>query len=174
MSTSRAVRIARTPLEASSVIVGSGGAGATPFAPNRGGAQRGVRLFLLFVVVALAVYVTFVGLAASSPTSGVKDNPAVYVVLTMVAALIALVGFFITLGRAPRAAAWRSEHLLVRERLGKLRRFRRAGLQVSVVYRYTPGFLSTDPTELVTVTDADGRRGNYLVGRGFLDPNADV
>jgi hypothetical protein len=131
-------------------------------------------LFLLFVLVALAVYVTFVALAASSPTSGVKDNPAVYLVLTLVAVLLALIGFFITLGRAPRAVAWRGEHLVVRERLGKLRRFRRVGLQVSVVYRYTPGFLSADATELVTVTDADGRRGNYLVGRGFLDPKVDV
>ena len=173
MSTSRAVRIARPPLAAAPGAVTAGGTGATVFAPNRGGAQRGVRLFVLFVVVALAVYLTFVGLAASSPSSGVRSNPAVYLVLTLVAVLIALVGFFITLGRAPRSIAWRGEYLLVRERLGKLRRFRRAGLQVSVVYRYTPGFLSVDPTELVTVTDADGRRGNYLVGRGVLDLKVD-
>ena len=174
MSTSRAVRIARPSLTTAPGGASAVGTGGTSFAPNRGGAQRGVRLFLLFVVVALVVYLMFVGLAASSPTSGVRDNPAVYVVLSLVAVVIALVGFFITLGRAPRAVAWRGEHLLVRERLGKLRRFRRAGLQISVVYRYTPGFLSADPTELVTVTDADGRRGHYLVGRGFLDLDAEA
>jgi hypothetical protein len=135
------------------------------------GEQRGTRLFLLFVLVALVVYGTFLALAASSPTQGVRTNPAIYGILTLVALLIAATGFLVTLGRAPRAAAWREEHLVVRERLGALRRFRRDSLRITVVYRYPASLLSSGPTVLVTVGDADGRMRNYLVGQGFLGPD---
>ncbi|MCI4350183.1 MAG: hypothetical protein L3K15_01535 [Thermoplasmata archaeon] len=171
MSTSRAVRITRTPM-AEAAAASSAAPRIVPFVPNRTGTQRGTRLFLVFVVLALAVYAAFVALAASSPTAGVRTDSAVYGALTVLALVIAGIGFLVTLGRAPRAAAWRDDRLVVRERTGGLRRFRRDGLRVAVVYRYVPGFLSTEPAELVTVSDADGRHRNYLVGRGFFEPVA--
>jgi hypothetical protein len=172
VSSSRAVRISRPSLaEAPSPPSGLSRSGIV-FVPNRVGEQRGVRLFLVFVLFALVVYATFVALAASSPVPGVRTNPAIYGVLSLVALLIAATGFLITLGRAPRALAWREEHLVVRERLGRLRRFRRDSLRVMVVYRYPAGLLSSEPTVLATVSDADGRLRNYLVGQGFLESEA--
>ena len=113
-------------------------------------------------------YVVFVGLSATSSSSGVRNNPGIYGTLTVFMLALSVIGFLVTLARAPRSLAWRDDQLVVRERLGKLRRFHRDGLRASVLFRYPRSFLAADPTELVTITDETGRRHHYLVGQGTL------
>lgn len=169
-SSSRPVRIARKPASGSPPKTDAGSSDPAP--EHRGnalGTQRGIRLFAVFALVAVGIYVLFTALVASSSSSGLRSDIAVYALLTALVALLLGVGFFVTLGRAPRSIAWGASDLIVRERLGGVRRFPRAGLATAVVYRYPSGLLASGPTELVTVTDARGRYRNYLVERGVLD-----
>lgn len=169
-TTPRPVRIARKPgPDRPAPATGAPPESCPDFRANSLGTQRGIRLFALFGILAVGIYLLFTGLVASSSSSGLRGDPAVYGSLTLLVVVLLVIGFLLTLARAPKAVAWRAEALVVRERLGRVRRFARAGLTTAVVYRYPAGWLATGPTELVTVADAQGHHRYYLVGHGALE-----
>ena len=125
-------------------------------------------MFCLFAAGVLVIYLLFLGLTATSTSPGLRNSPTVYAALTIAVALLGVWGWFLTVHRAPRQAVLRDDALVVTERSGRARRFSPLGVRVRVLYRYGPGLLAAEPTELVELSDAEGRRRNYLVGRGFF------
>ena len=164
MAEPRAVRIAR------SATPSSGAAETGRFIPNRAGTARGWRLFVLFVAVLAVIYLVFVALALSSPTPGVRNNPLGWATFSGLATLLALWGWAITLGRAPRGATPRGEDVLVEGRTGRRYRVAAGALaQATVAHRYPAGPLSPEPTEFVVLRTSDGAQRTFLVGESFFE-----
>ena len=165
MAAPRAVRIARTPAPRATTAE----AARTRFVPNRAGVARGRRLFLLFGLVLLAIYALFAALTLANPLPGVRDNLFAWAAFSALALLLAVWGWSITIGRAPRGVVLQREELLVREPLGASRRLPRSALNgLKVVQRYSAGWLAPEPTVLVEVRPERGRARTYLVGEAFF------
>lgn len=178
MSTSRPVRIARSagsrrpsdPEDATRRYwdVGTGGGGA--YERNAAGTSRATRVFGLFVGGLVVILGLFAALTAASPDPGISQSPTIYGLLALTTVVLALVGALITLLRAPRGAAFDAAGILVTERLGRRRRWPAgAALRTRVLQSYPPGPFNADPTELIELSDGQGHRAAYLVGRGFFD-----
>lgn len=165
MAAPRAVRIAR----AASAAPAAGPSARPHFVPNRAGDTRARRLFLLFAVLLVAIYATFAALTLSNPVPGVRENLFAWAAFSLLALALALWGWSITIGRAPRGVLVRSEELLVRERLGGSRRVLRSALDgIKVVQRYPAGWIAPEPTVLAEVRVEGGRARTYLVGESFF------
>jgi hypothetical protein len=146
----------------------AGGTGA--YEANLAGSSRAFRVFGLYAVALLAILAIFVAEAATSPSPGIASNADVYGLLVLFTVLLAGVGAWITVLRAPRGAAFQPEGVLVTDRLGRRRRWPLPPkLRTHVLQRYAGGVVMGAPTELVEFSDGDGHRANYLVGRGFFD-----
>jgi hypothetical protein len=146
----------------------AGGSGS--FEANEAGTGRGVRLFSVFGVALLAIYIVFLALAATSPSPGVSANPTVYALLTVLTLGLGAVGAAVTLLRAPTGVSFAPDFLIVSERLGTRRRWPvPPQLRLHVLQRYPRGLFGGEPTELIELSDGKGRRAAYLVGRGFFD-----
>lgn len=168
MSTPRPVRI---PRSAPSADVAPPTPGSERrFVPNTAGSTRAWRLFGMFAGFLVVIYLLFVGLAIASPSGGIRSNVAAWGVFTLVAAGFILVGWSITLGRAPRGAWWRDGEIVVQERLGRMRRFPQS-VPTRVAQRYRIGLLGPEPTEFVELQAADGSPRTYLVAEGFFSPS---
>lgn len=142
---------------------------AAAFVENTAGRTRALRLFSLYAVLLAAVYVAFLGVVLAAPSSAARGDPVTIAALSVVAAALALWGYLITLARTPRGVRFQGSEIVVVERPGRSRRFvAPPALELSVVYRYRPGLLAREPTELVEVTSVDGRRRTYLVAQGLL------
>jgi len=160
MGAPRAVRIARAP------------AGSAPlaFVPNTAGQARASNLFLGYLVLLLVIFLVFIGLAYTSPSPGPRSDTSAWAVLALLGIGLAIGGWTITLGRAPRGAVVRGEEIAVRERLGRVRRFPVGdAAHLRVVHHYPAGFLSPEATEMVELVAADRSRRTYLVGSGYFD-----
>ena len=171
MAGSRPIRIARRPATAVGAGAGSDTEPSAParFVENSAGRARAFRLFALYLVVLAAAYAGFLSLALTAPSQGTRDDLAALGALTLVAFVLGAWGWTITLGRAPRGVRFEEGEIVVLERMGRPRRFvAPPALEVTVAYRYAPGFLGREPTELVEATALDGRRRAYLVARGLL------
>lgn len=141
------------------------------FRENRAGTSRALRLFLIFGLGLAAIYLFFLALAVTSPSPGVNSAPLVYGLLTGMTAVLAVFGWSITLGRTPRSFRVATDGIVVRERMGGLRRFANsAQLRVRVTARYDRGLLGREATEMVELSvDRRGKK-NYLVTAGvFVD-----
>ncbi|MCI4325665.1 MAG: hypothetical protein L3K00_07305 [Thermoplasmata archaeon] len=146
----------------------AGGSGT--FEGNEAGTGRGVRLFAVFGIALLAIYLVFLGLAATSPSPGVSGNWTVYALLTVLTLGLGAVGAAVTLLRAPSGVSFAPEFLIVSERLGRRRRWPLPPqLRLHVLQRYPRGLFGGEATELVELSDGKGQRSAYLVGRGFFD-----
>jgi hypothetical protein len=148
-----------------------------PFAPvtlpphgNRAGVRRARRLLVLYLGVLLVLYAAVVLLVVGSPYPGVRDDLVVYAALSVIAAVSAVAGYVLTLGRAPFACYVAGRDLVVRERFGGVRRFPLDGsLRISVRARPAPGLLSPEPTETVRVSSAQNKAREYVLEQGFLE-----
>ena len=168
MASSRPIRIARrsvaSPTPGLPPLVHGG-----TFVENTAGRTRAVRLFSLYAVLLAAVYLAFLGVVLAAPSSAARDDPVTIAALSLVAVALALWGYLITLARTPRGVRFQGAEILVVERPGRTRRFvAPPSLELRVVYRFGPGILAREPTELVEVTSVDGRRCTYLVAQGLL------
>jgi hypothetical protein len=178
MGDPRPVRIPRRPADAARPPVedndrrfwdGEVG-GPRGYVANVAGTARALRMFGLFAVALLAILTVFLIEAATSPSPGLADSAEVYGLLAGFTILLAVVGAGITVLRAPRGAAFGTDSLLVTDRFGRRRRWPLPPkLRTHVLQRYGGGILMGEPTELIELSDGDGHRANYLVGRGFFD-----
>ena len=140
----------------------------TRFVVNTAGTARAIRLFWVFGGLLAVVYILFVGLAFASHPAAPGSDPAAWGLFTLLAVLFAVSGWWITLGRTPRGAWIRDDELAVKERLGRVRRFPRTTAP-HVARRYGVSPLGPEPTEFVELTERDGVKRTYLVGKGFFD-----
>ncbi|MCI4370935.1 MAG: hypothetical protein L3J81_06380 [Thermoplasmata archaeon] len=148
----------------------SEGGGSGDYAANVAGSSRAFRMFGLYAVALVAILAVFVAEAATSPSPGISKNAEVYGLLVVFTLVLAAIGGWITVLRAPRGAAFQAEAVLVTDRLGRRRRWPLPPkLRTHVLQRYAGGILMGTPTELIEFSDGEGHRANYLVGRGFFD-----
>jgi hypothetical protein len=146
----------------------AGGPGS--YEPNRAGTGRGLRLFSVFGIALLVIYVLFLGLTATSPSPGVASNWTVYALLTVLTLALGAVGAAVTLLRAPTGVAFGTDAVIVSERLGRRRRWPLPPqLRLHVLQHYPRGLFGGEATELVELSDGAGHRAAYLVARGFFD-----
>ncbi|MCI4317685.1 MAG: hypothetical protein L3J96_04035, partial [Thermoplasmata archaeon] len=142
---------------------------ASRFVSNDAGSARAYRLFIVYLAGLIASYLAFLVLAFTAPQPGTREDLVVLGGLSVAAVILIGWGWVITVGRAPRGIRFEGKELIVLERWGRPKRFESPPLlELRVVYRYTPGFLGREPTELVEVTSLDGRKRAYLVRRGLL------
>lgn len=136
---------------------------------NRAGTARGLRVFLLFLVALLTLYLGFVGRFLASPDPGVRTNLTGYLVFSLAAAVVATGAYSVTLLRAPRGM-WESDlEIVVEERSGRRRSFPAGrALDVQVVRRYPAGLLNAEGTELVRLSVPEGTGRFYLVETNFF------
>ena len=141
------------------------------FVPNTGGSARAWRLFLAFVFVLAVSYLAFAAGSLLGPTGQSSSLPGELGLLSIVALAMAAVGWWITVARAPRAARRLGRDLLVRERLGRVRRFRLGEQFRTTSSQPRPaGLLGPEATELVTLISGAGPARTYLVTLGFFEP----
>jgi len=169
VSDSRPVRISRP----AAAVPPSGALQRAAFAegwvPNRAGELRARRLFVLFAGLLALIYLTFVALASSGTDSGVRSAPVAWGIFTGLAVLLGLWGWTLTYGKTPRSAQRRDADLLVRERLGHVRRFPvEAAASLRVVQHYDAGMLGPQATQVVELLSRERRRREYLVGERFF------
>lgn len=138
------------------------------FRQNRDGTARGWRFFLLLVAGLLLSFLAFVGLVLASPAPGIRQNASVYAILGVLPVVLAFVGFWLTLGRAPRGLLQRPGEVVVVERMGKRRRIPWPS-PLKQVTRYPASPLAPGPTQIVEVEDELGARRTYLVGMEFFE-----
>ncbi len=169
MASPRPVRIVRVPSRSGGGPGPPARAGAPgDYRPNVGGRGRGVRLFAGFLVLLAVIYAAFAALALTASAPGARDDPVTWGLFTLVAVVLALWGWVLTLGRVPRGVWVGAGHLVVEERAGRVRRFDLAsGDRLVVLQRHAEGLLSPRPTELVELRGPDGAR-SYLVEAGLL------
>ena len=167
MSSPRPVRISRRPSAPAAVgDVRSTNGGV--WVGNRAAERRAARLFGLFVLVLIAIYAVFLGLAES--TRGLGTAPIAWGIFSLLAVVLAVWGWTITFGRTPRGAQRRDTEILVRERLGRIRRFPIAAARnARVVQHYASGIVGPDPTEVVEIMAADRSNRTYVVGDRFFE-----
>jgi hypothetical protein len=167
---SRPVRISRPSVPAAATGAERSAAFALGWVPNRAGEARARRLFGLFVVVLVAIYASFVVLAAASASSGIRSAPVAWGIFTLLAALLGLWGWTITFGKTPRGAQRRDDDILVRERLGKVRRFPVESTKAPrVVQHYGASALGPEATQVVQILTRERRPREYLVGDRFFE-----
>jgi hypothetical protein len=160
----RPVRIPRATARA--VRTSTSVAPGARFIENRAGWIRARRLFEIFTVLLVVLYGGFLAEALlASP--GLVSDPLALVLLTFAAALCGVAGASVTLARAPRGVWWTGDELVVRERFLSPRHYP-TNVPWHVARRYPAGILSPEPTEIVEVVPAAGRRMTYLVDEGLL------
>lgn len=137
------------------------------FRANSAGGARAWRLFLVLAGGLALFFFTFLGLVLGSPDAGVRGDPAVYAFLGIVPLVFGGIGWFLTLGRAPRGARQGEGELVVIERTGRLRTFLEP-VRARRVARYGESLLAPEPTEVVEVSGVTGSKRVYLVGRDFF------
>ena len=167
MSAPRAVRIARRR-ELSEVPAATATASATFLErTNVAGSTRAWRLFGVFAVLLVVIYALFLAISARA-AGGLSAAPAVPAAFSLLALGLAVWGWSITLGRAPRSVTVRADATLVVERTGRARRFAaEPPVTLDIVERYGAGWLSPEPTQLVRIAAPHGRARLYLVGRAL-------
>jgi hypothetical protein len=169
MSQPRPVRISRAAAAGAPSGEGKRAAFAVGWVQNQAGEARARRLFGLFVVVLLVIYGAFVGLATAGSSSGVRSAPAAWAIFTLLAVLLGLWGWSLTFGKTPRSAQRREGDLLVRERMGRVRRFPvESAFSMRVVQRYHAGVLGPQATEVVELLTRERRSREYLVGERYF------
>lgn len=136
---------------------------------NRAGLRRARRLLGLYLGLLLVVYLGVVALMASSPYEGVRDDLPVYLLLGVIAAVSAIAGYFLTVGRAPWAVYVAEGSLVVRERFGNVRRYPIDGsLRIRFVARNDASLLSPEATETVRLSAYEMKTREYVLADGFL------
>lgn len=121
----------------------------------------------MFLVCLAVIYAVFIDLAVRSYSS--TGSLSVEVILTVAVGVSLVVGWWVTLGQAPTVAWVEGNYLVVRDRLGRTRRFSRDRLRINVLRTNGTGFLGQDPTEFVELGVPGGQPRTYLVGTHFFD-----
>ena len=134
---------------------------------NSAGYDRAFRTLVLFIIALAAIYAVFMVYSATAAVTG--GTPVVPVTLTISVVVVLVVGWWVTLGQAPKTAWLEAGELVVRERTGRVRRFPMAALRIHVLRSNGVGLLGPVPTEFVEVAAPGGPRGTYLVGTHFFD-----
>ena len=130
---------------------------------NRAGRQRAFRLTLIYLVALLALYLGFVALDRAAPGGTSATAETGILEFSLVAAVLAVAGLFVTLSPAPRAVELSPSRLVVEEWTGRRREFPPLGsLHVHVIRRYPAGFLSSEAVEAVQVSGPKVRRTYHL------------
>jgi hypothetical protein len=137
---------------------------------NRAAETRAGRLFGLFLVVLVVIYAWFVALAELGNHSGVLSAPVAWGVFSLLALLLAVWGWSITYGHTPKSAQRREGEILVRERLGRIRRFPIESVTTLKVAQHNgASLLGPEPTQFVEILSRERVRRTYLVGERFFE-----
>jgi len=124
----------------------------------------------LFLLVLVVIYGVFVALAELGSSSGVRSAPVAWGVFSLLAVLFAVWGWSITFGKTPRSAQRRETDILVRERLGRVRRFPvGSAVTLKVVQHNGGGILGPLPTQVVEIVSREHSRRTYIVGERFFE-----
>ncbi len=130
--------------------------------------MRAGRVFGLFVVGILTIYFLFIVIAETG--AGVRAAPTAWIIFTLLAVALAGSGWTITFGRTPRGAQRREGDILVRERIGRVRRFPvEAAAAPKVLQRFDGGILGPQPTEVVEIATRERVYRTYIVGERFFE-----
>ncbi len=143
--------------------------GEVQFRPNSAALSRAWRLFALYVVALVVIYGTFVGLLWSS-RAGFAGNPtSAPAFLTLLAVILGVGGFFLTLARTPRGVEFRSDATVLTEFSGRRRVYgRTVPIDVRVESRYPAGLLAPEPTALVLLGASGRPARRYLLNLSLL------
>ena len=152
----------------------SRGTGTVRTRPNTAALTRSGRLFALFLVLLVATYGVFLGLALTSTGESGSATTQGLGLLTAAAGIFLVGGFALTLARTPRGLELREGRFVVIEFLGTRRVFPMGGpLDVRVENRYPAGLLAPEATEMVALHLPSGPTRHYLFGVGVL-PDVDA
>jgi len=180
MASSRPIRIARPDRPASATPVSETAHPAEPVPPsgpegprevraNIGGAQRALRVTLVFVIVLAAMYLGFALYDRSAPGGSASPESNGLLLFTGVFAAIAVTGIVYSLTPAPRRVEVGPSGLTVVGRWGRRRYLPPLErLSVRVVRRYPAGLVSKVTVELVEVWGSGTPVRTYLVEEGLF------
>lgn len=136
---------------------------------NRGGAQRAVRVAVIFLVVLAAMYLGFILYDRTAPGGSGSPEGNGLLLFTAVFAAFALIGIVYSITPAPRWLEVTPSRVVVVGRWGQRRAFPPLDrLSLRVVRRYPAGLLSDATVELVEVWGADVPVRAYLVEQGLF------
>ncbi len=182
MSSSRPVRIARVPVRATErairLPVARPGAPAVPTAPapfevreNRAGTQRANRLTILYAAGLLGLYAALAVYAETAPGGSTSGGTYGLELFAAVAVLLVLAGAVLAFSSSPRRVELRPDATVFVGRFGgRLTLGARRDLDVRVVRRFPPGFLTPSVVEHVEIAPkGTGRRRSFLLDEHLLD-----
>jgi hypothetical protein len=136
---------------------------------NRAATERSRRIFLLFALLLVLLFLTFLAAQLGSPYAGVRDDWPASLALALIALFAGGAGYALTLGRTPVSVRGEGESVLIRERSGRERRIpaHAAAAPVSVK-PHAPILFTHEWTETVELEWPGGLRRAYLFERGLL------
>ena len=185
MSTSRPVRIARTPVRsgdhAIKVPTSRPFTAATPrpavaarphdVRPNVAGTQRANRLAVVYAASLLVLYGILAAVARAAPGGGSTGSTISLELFAGIAVLFAAIGVLLALFSAPQRVELAPEATVFISRFGgRLRLGPLAELDVRVIRRFPSGLLAPAPVEHVEVAPkGKGRRRAFLLEEHLLD-----
>ncbi|HEV2316910.1 MAG TPA: hypothetical protein VGV89_04975 [Thermoplasmata archaeon] len=153
--------VARDPTE------GDAEARDLPPTGNRAGMRRARRLLAFYLASLFVVYAGILALVVSSPYAAIRTDVPVYAALTVIAAISAIAGYLLTIGRAPWSVYADDGTLVIRERFGAVRRYSiDPSLRVRIIGRTERSWLSPEPIETVRVSARHDKLREYVVGEG--------
>jgi len=165
VSSPRPVRIPRGPLGPRVPAAG----GLLDHRANRAGTQRAFRFALLYLFALLVLDVVLVALDLSSAEAGRPGVQSGLQLFIGIAVLLAVGSVVFALSPAPRYVDVRTDGVVVQGRWGQRTWFPPVDqLETKVLRHYSAGFLSSEPVDLVQVTDRTGRRKTYQVETGLF------
>ena len=166
MSTPRPVRIPRpatAPRPAASVAT------LLEHRPNVAGTQRAFRFAILYLFVLVVLDVVLVALDLSSAEAGRPGVQSGLQLFIGIAILLAVGSVVFALSPAPRYVDVRTDGVVVVGRWGQRTGLPPWGeLDARVIRHYPAGILSSQPVDLVQVSDRIGRRRTYQVETGLF------
>jgi hypothetical protein len=172
VSSPRPVRIPRTR----SVPRGPASAGdLLDHRPNGAGTQRAFRFALLYLFVLLLLDLVLVSLDLTSSEASSPGLQGDLHLFLAIAVLLAVGSVVFALSPAPRFVDVRSTAVVIVGRWGSRVTFPAADrLDARVLRHYSAGWLSSQPVDLVSVTDLLGRRHTYQIESGLLSPPSET
>ncbi len=133
--------------------------------PNSAGSQRALRLTLLYLLALGALYLVFALYEETMPYGSGTGAGNGLLLFSGLAAVLAVVGPYVTLSPAPRRIEIRSSSVVVVGRWGGRTEWAPwSEVSQRIVRRYPAGFLSGEPVQSIEITISGRSPRTYLVG----------